>query len=371
MKKKVLVDLFYLNTALTGIKTYICEFYEAVQENHEDELEFVFTHDFNKQLDSKTFKGNINPLAKLFYHFYYFVWKQILLPLAVFRHRPDVLICFDFVVPAIPLNVKKLVVIHDAFFWQMPHNYRSCWRKYFLNLIKWGLNGDSTVITTSRYSKTSLEKEANISKPIKIIYQCPRLLPETSDLKILNQLGLNPKEYFLHVGSFDKRKLLPILVEAFHIYSTTVSAPIKLVLVGERGLSESVDDFENVTKLISNLSLKDQVLLPGFLLDPQVKALYQNALAYVFPSSNEGFGIPAIEAMNSQLPVIISDQEALVEISGDAALVIKTGDVNQWANAMQNIQEDSILREGLIQKGKARRLLFTRKSFYLSFRKLF
>ena len=123
--------------------------------------------------------------------------------------------------------------------------------------------------------------------------------------------------------------------------------------------------------LIKNNLLEKDVLLPGFLSDTELKALYQQALCYVFPSSNEGFGIPVIEAMHNQLPVIISDQEALIEIAGGAALITKTGDVEDLSQAMRLIFNDQNLRMSLIQKGLNRKKLFTRSTFYNSFYKLF
>jgi len=370
-KKKVLVDLFYLNTALTGVKTYISEFYEAVGEAGFSEVDFIFTHDFQKQSSSQTFKGNTSRIKKLWYHVYYFLWKQVALPFQVWKHKPDVLLCFDFVAPAIPLSVKKLIVIHDAFFWQIPENYAQLWRKYFIKTITLGLGGNSLVITTSEYSRRSLISEAKIQRPIQVIYQCPKLLSDLASKDIIKTLNLKQDKFFLHVGSFDKRKMLPILVAAFHRFKSFFDEDIKLVLVGERGLSPTVDDYENVEMLIKNNRLEKDVLLPGFLSDTELKALYQQALCYVFPSSNEGFGIPVIEAMHNQLPVIISDQEALIEIAGGAALITKTGDVEDLSQAMRLIFNDQNLRMSLIQKGLNRKKLFTRSTFYNSFYKLF
>ncbi|WP_143959324.1 glycosyltransferase family 4 protein [Litoribacter populi] len=369
MKKRVYVDLFYLNTALTGIKTYMLEFCEAVKEHSQNDVKYIFSHDPNQQANKHFFRGDVPYWRKLLYHLYYFWYKQVVLPLRLTTHKADQLICFDFVAPAIN-NKPSVVVIHDAFFWQMPQNYNSHWRKYFLKAISWGLKDNTTVVTTSEYSRRSILEATDIGHSIEVVYQCPRLLPEMADDSVINSLELSPKGYFIHIGSFDKRKHLPVLIKAFAKFDQNHPGAKKLVLVGERGLSSALDDYPQVVRTIEELGLQGKVIMPGFLPDEQVKALYQNAFAYVFPSSNEGFGIPVIEAMHNGVPVIISEQEALTEIAGGAALVSPIGDVDNFSLQMEKLLLEPDLREKLIKCGLKRREDFSRKNFYSSFHKL-
>jgi glycosyltransferase involved in cell wall biosynthesis len=369
-RKKVFVDLFYLNTALSGIKTYMLEFCEALNNQPSQEMEYIFSHPYQRISSDSFFRGNIPYWKKIGYHIYYFFWKQILLPFRVKSSGADTLLCFDFIAPAIPLKVHKLVVVHDAFFWQMPQNYNKLWRKYFIPMILAGLKGHSTVITTSEYSKKALQKHTPIKNPICVIYQCPKLLEGDGDAEIIPQLGLKKKAYFLHVGSFDKRKMIPVLVKAFAQIVQNYPNSFNLVLVGEKGLSTSLDDYENVKDEVRILGLEGRVKLPGFLSDAAVKTLYQGAFAYIFPSSNEGFGIPSLEAMANEIPLIISDQEALMEIVGDAALVHQTGNETSLAEKMHLLIENPELRKELIEKGKLRQKMFDRSAFIQAFEAL-
>ncbi|TVP51359.1 MAG: glycosyltransferase family 1 protein [Mongoliibacter sp.] len=366
-KKRILVDLFYLNTALTGIKTYMSEFCHAVEAYPQSNIEWVFTHNPLVQSEKTFFRGNIPRWRKLWYHIYYFFWKQLLLPLKVKTSKADTLICFDFIAPAIPLGVKKLTVIHDAFFWQMPENYNARWRSYFINMIHKGLHGDSTVITTSEYAKEALLQYSGIQKPIEVIYQCPKFLPNSGSDMTIKKFGLKSQKYLLHVGSFDRRKLLPVLIEAFAKFTITDTSELKLVLVGERGLSKSLDDYDRVIQLIGEKKINQKVVLTGFLPDHEVKALYDHAFAYVFPSSNEGFGIPVIEAMRAGIPVIISDQAALQEIAGDAALIHQVGNVIDLKNKLQSLTSNLELKQKMILKGNRRWKKFDRSTFLKSF----
>ncbi|TNF40802.1 MAG: glycosyltransferase family 1 protein, partial [Cytophagales bacterium] len=239
---KVLLDLQYLNVASTGIKTYMVELAKAARKYPHPEVEWIFTHEPDKQAEDQTYKDLKSKFQKLNYHLDYFRWKEFQLPDLVKKYKPDVLICPDFVSPAASLSCRRMTVIHDAFFWQMPENYPKWWRKYFLNLIKKGLKEDTTLITTTQYSKISLVEHLGESLPIEVIYQAPKGMTAALDQKFLGKLGLIPQEYFLHIGTFDKRKNLPLLVESYAAYLTKTESPKKLVLAGGPGQSKQMND---------------------------------------------------------------------------------------------------------------------------------
>ncbi|UJP65995.1 glycosyltransferase family 4 protein [Mongoliitalea daihaiensis] len=362
MKRRIYVDLFYLNTALTGIQTYMLEFCEAVSTYPHSDIEWVFSHDPKKQASASYFRGKQPKWKTLLYHAYYFLWKQVILPYRAKKAQTDSILNFDFVGPAFTRR-KNYTVIHDAFFWQMPQNYSGLWRTYFIQSILSGLRRDSCVITTSRVAKKALEKNTPIFQIPQVIYQCPKLYEGDADTFTLKRLGISKNTYFFHLGSFDKRKNLPLLVEAFALFLKDNPSSMSLVLAGERGLGKTVDDWSMVEEKIKEFNLHDRVLLTGFVSNNEAKSLYQGALAYVFPSQNEGFGIPVIEAMRAGIPVIISDQEALVEIADGAALIHQTGNVVDLKEKMESLYRNPELRAQLVQKGSVRKELFTRAAF--------
>lgn len=364
---KVLLDLQYLNVATTGIKTYMMELANAAQTYPHPEIEWVFTHNPEVQSADQTFKGEQSKIQRLNYHLDYFRWKEFQLPDMVKKHKPDVLICPDFVSPVASLPCRRLTVIHDAFFWQMPNNYPKWWRTYFLRLIKKGLKDNTELITTTQYSKVSLEKHLGKNHPISVIYQAPKTLTNGFDSVFLEENGLKNKQYFFHLGTFDKRKNLPLLVRAFDQFLKNSKTDFKLVLAGGAGQSAQMNDFPIVEKLIEELDIKERVLLPGYVNDNQVKALYQNAFAYTFPSENEGFGIPIIEAMSYGIPVIHADQPALVEISGDAGLVSKTGNQQDLTEKMIFLTQDIDRVNLMIQKGQEQAKKFSAQKFIEGF----
>jgi glycosyltransferase involved in cell wall biosynthesis len=236
--------------------------------------------------------------------------------------------------------------------------------------IKKGLKEKTEIITTTDYSKRSLEKHLGKNWPISVIYQCPKSLKAASDPQILKKLGLVNQSYFLHIGTFDKRKQLPLLTKTFAEFLKQTKSSKKLLLVGGPGQSAQMNDFPKVEKLVNDLGLEKHVILPGFLSDGEIKALYEHAFAYLFPSENEGFGIPIPEAMGFGLPVIHSDQEALLEVADGAGLPFQTGNQGDLLEKMVLLDRDSELCQSLSEKGKIRSGDFSAQKFVEAFHQI-
>ncbi|WP_343847969.1 glycosyltransferase family 1 protein [Algoriphagus jejuensis] len=364
---KVLLDLQYLNVATTGIKTYMLELAHAARQFPHPEIEWIFSHDPEEQANDKTFKGPQSKIQKLNYHLDYFRWKEFQLPDLVKYHQPDILICPDFISPAASLPCRRLTVIHDAFFWQMPQNYPKWWRKYFLSLIRKGLKEKTEIITTTEYSKNSLLEHLGNDLPITVVYQAPKILNGVSSPSFLPEHKLAKEGYFLHVGTFDKRKNLPLLVRSYADFLAKSQSAKKLVLVGGPGQSTVMNDKPIVEELVKSLGLEEKVILPGYLDDSDVKALYEGAFCYVFPSENEGFGIPILEAMEFGVPVIHSDQLALMEVAGAAGLHFATGIQSELTEKMILLERERDLKARLVQAGKARSEDFSAQKFIAAF----
>ncbi|SEF83855.1 glycosyltransferase family 4 protein [Algoriphagus boritolerans] len=367
---KVLLDLQYLNVATTGIKTYMMELSKAVRKYPHPDIEWIFTHEPEDQAADKTYKSAHTKVQKLNYHLDYFRWKEFLLPDLVKKHKPDVLICLDFISPAASLPCRRLTVIHDAFFWQMPKNYSRWWRKYFTSLIRKGLKEQTEIITTSEYSRTSLLEHLGDSFPISVVYQAPKGLKTATDAHFLAKNQLSNQGYFLHIGTFDKRKNLPLLVKAFADFLGKTKSDKKLVLAGGPGESKQMNDLPTVENLVNEFGLEEKVLLPGYIADGEIKALYEGAFGYVFPSENEGFGIPILEAFGFGLPVIHSDQPALVEVAGGGGLTFATGNQADLTEKLVLLDRENNLREKLIQMGKRRSKDFSPQKFIEAFHQI-
>jgi len=370
-KIKVFIDVFYYQAALSGIRTYINELVLGAKNSKNKNIEYLFSHDINQWSQNHKFLNPRNRLLRWRFHVYYFLWKQIILPFKILKHKPDVLICPDFVAPLWRLKTLKLCVIHDTLFWDYPKNYNVLWRYYYIKLINLGLRGNASVITTSKYAKRKLESLFLKKTPlISVIFQS-FLKSKKRDDEILKTLNLEANDYLLHVGSFDKRKDLITLVKAFKLLKEDKNNKhLKLVLAGQKILNGNTEVLNELETYIFKNDLSKSVLMTDYLTNEAISSLYKKALIYVFPSIEEGFGIPILEAFSMKTPVVTSNAAAMVEIAGEAAIHFKAGDSIELFKTLTKLIVSKPERTYFIEKGSERLKTFSREKFIEDYEQL-
>jgi glycosyltransferase involved in cell wall biosynthesis len=160
--------------------------------------------------------------------------------------------------------------------------------------------------------------------------------------------------YALFVGQLKARKNIKRILEAFARFRLDTRSDLRLVLAGRRDWSAAGMD-----EIIDRERLRPHVIELGHLRHEDLAVLYSGARMFVFPSLWEGFGIPVIEAMACGTPVITSDDSCLPEIAGGAALLVDPTSVEAIAEAMERVDSDESLREGLRAKGLERARFFS------------
>jgi len=150
------------------------------------------------------------------------------------------------------------------------------------------------------------------------------------------------EKLILFVGAIQHRKNLVRLVEAFE----QVSNGWKLVLAGSSGFGA-----EEILQRIQSSPRSADIEVSGYVAPEHLEELYSHASVFAFPSLDEGFGMPVLEAMSRGVPVLTSNTSALPEVSGDAALLVDPADVDSIAHGLQSLMEDEGLRADLIRKG--------------------
>ena len=367
----VFIDVFYYQATLSGIRTYINELVLGAKNSKNKNIEYLFSHDINRWDQSHIFLNPKNRLLRFCYHLYYFFWKQIILPFKILKHKPDVLICPDFVAPLWQLRAIKLCVIHDTLFWDYPGNYNALWRKYYIKLINLGLRGNSLVITTSKYSKSKLERSFSKKIPSIVVIFQSFLKSKMCDDNILKTLSLKDSDYLLHVGSFDKRKDLITLVKAFKLLKEdTTNNHLKLVLAGQKILNGNTEVLNELERYILKNNLSKSVLMTDYLSNAEISSLYKKALIYVFPSIEEGFGIPILEAFAMKIPVVTSNSGAMVEVAQGAAKHYNAGDYIELFKSLTKLIISKPERTCLIEKGSERLKAFSRDKFIKDYEQL-
>lgn len=367
MKKvRVFVDVYYFKAALSGIKTYIHEFNQASIKYGSKDIEYLFSHDLEKFKNNLIFINSKNRLVRWLFQFNYFIWKQIILPLKLLYFKADYLICPDYIAPKLTFKTKKIIVIHDSLFWDYPKNYSSLWRKYFLFLLELGINNKTKIVTTSNYSKTNLKDRLKTITKINYVYQSSEK-SQIFNKKTISSLRL-PKSYILHIGSFEKRKDLLTLVKAFcDLKKNQSNKNLKLILAGAVTVNGNKKVYNKIKSFIDNNNLDSDVIFPNFISNEDLSIYYKNALVYVFPSIDEGFGIPIIESFSYSTPVVCSNIPVFKEIGNDAVVYFEKGNFISLSEKIQELINSKELREKFVAKGEVQLKNFSRKKFIEGF----
>jgi glycosyltransferase involved in cell wall biosynthesis len=178
------------------------------------------------------------------------------------------------------------------------------------------------------------------------------------------------RPYVLCVGDLHLRKNQTALIRAFTQLRERHNIPYELVLAGKPHYRA-----ELIYAAAAASSAATRIKLTGYVDPEELRALYQGASIFAFPSLHEGFGLPVHEAMASAVPVIASDRDALPEVAGDAALFVDPLDIDGIASAILRLIDDASLRERLVETGmeQARRFSWreTGRKVIATYRKVF
>ena len=243
----------------------------------------------------------------------------------------------------------QIVVVHDATVRALPDNFSLRFRAAYGFLIPRLCARADLVVAVSEFSRQEIGKwyGADIGK-IPICYEGgDHITSVAADSTALDRFGLRGKKFFLGVGVVSNNKNIKMLLDAFR---QAKLSDTQLILTGERN--------DAVHGRFADIQ-SENVRTVGYVADAELRTLYEHALALTYPSRYEGFGLPPLEAMNCGCPVIISNQPALAEIAGDAALQCDVDDVSQLTRHMQAVHADPALRERLKLAGLDRARLFT------------
>lgn len=351
------VDVRDLRLASTGTKTYLEEFLKVLKTLHGQS---IVLQEFDAKL--KPYWGH-SKWGKAFEHLIFFLWKQVVLPIRVFFSRTDVLICTDYYVPLLRLRTRHLVVFHDALFFDHPEYYNPFWLKLFKWIALPAARRADAIIVPSLYSERRLLlHEPSFAGKMHVVHQGAKDMQEGSSLspQVLRAIEqLEGKPYLLHVGVLEMRKNLSFLIRALH--KIRKHHDVRLLLVGRPNPKMYNNSHAEIMATIEALEMQDHVVFAGYAPDQDLPALYKGALAYVFPSRYEGFGIPILEAFYHGVPVAVANYSSLPEIGGDAVLTFSPDQLEELVRVLDQLISNKDLRNALVEKGRLRSAQFTWK----------
>lgn len=330
---RVLVNGRFLTQQLTGVHRYALEICDALYALGVDLLVLVP----NKPLTHNDISFPIERVGRFDSH----LWEQMELPLYVKRHYNGQLLV-NFAGLSSALYNNCVTTIHDLSFLENPKWFSLPYRLWYRWMTPITARRARRIITVSQFSRGEIVKHLGVSEE-KV------LVAYNAVTERLHQPKTKATERFvLTVSSLDPRKNLSRLVEAFKSLHLT---DCKLMVVGAGN---------KVFGAVDGLETSDaQVELLGYLNDEQIVEYYSNALAFVYPSLYEGFGIPVLEAMHFGTPVIAADIPPLHEVCQDAAVYCNPYDTQSIAAEIKHLLNDDALREKLSAKGLERQRQFS------------
>jgi glycosyltransferase involved in cell wall biosynthesis len=256
---------------------------------------------------------------------------------------------------------KALVTILDLSFLRFPHLFNRGNRIYLGVAARLAARQARRVLTISEHGRQEIVRLLGVRPDRVTTTYCgvdrrfqPLPAAEVEDFRQHRQL---PARFVLYLGTLEPRKNVPTLLRAYARVRSLMPDSPPLVLAGARGWL-----YEETIQTIDRLSLRESVLLPGFVPDEEQPRWYNAATVFAYPSLYEGFGLPPLEAMASGTPVVTSNASSLPEVVGSAGLLVNPLDDEALALAIVRLLEDAGERERLRAAGleQARRFSWPR-----------
>lgn len=254
---------------------------------------------------------------------------------------------------------RRLITVHDLNFIYYPQFLTAESRRYYSAQIEWAVRVADHISADSHQTKRDLvgllgvpaEKVTAVHLSVNPLYQRSYALEEVE--ATLRQHNL-PRGFVLAVGTLEPRKNLPTLLRAYHQLLNEAAVDVPLVLVGRKGWL-----YDEIFEVVAALGLGEWVRHLEGVYDEQLAHLYHAAGVLATPSHYEGFGLPALEAMNCGCPVVVSGRGSLPEIVGTAGLVLPADDVDAWADGLGRVLGDTAVREAMIAAGRVQAARFS------------
>ena len=347
-----------LKNRLEGIGWFTFETLKRIVEQH-PEHEYIFLFDRKPHSDfifSKSVKPVVlKPQAR--HPFLWYIWFNYSVSSFLRKNKVDLFISPDGFIPT-SCKVPALNVIHDINFHHYPKGLPLLTRAYYKHFFPIYAKKSTHIVTVSHYSKNDLIESYGIEpSKISVVYNGANstFAPINEEQqRLVRQKYTNGNPYFVFVGALNPRKNVDRLLSAFDQFKETTNNEHKLVIVGEPMFMT-----KSIEQTLKAMKHNSSVVFTGRLQVDELSKVVAAATALTFVPYFEGFGIPLVEAMYCHVPIIASNVTSMPEVAGDAAYYVNPFDINQIAEAMEQLVSSNKLLKSLTEKAIERKTLFS------------
>lgn len=367
------INGFYLTTPHTGLGQYTINLLRALAEIDTTNKYTIFVPQPVEFTFPQNFKLVTLPpftlLPKTFIN--RFIWEEYQLGSAIKKYKIELFHGMYQSLPRGSEQIANVVTIHDAIPWRFPFEREQRIYRWYSDIRKKLVTQRAKkVITISDTSKIDFAHIYGIKpETIEVTYESIDPLfwkdPTKDEVEALKKEFHVDKPFILYTGGLKRHKNLRILIKSFAILVKDYGYNGDLYILGavRDTMAVSPHIYYNVEDLEHYASLKNigtRVKFVGFVSRSQMSTFMHNADVFVSLSLYEGFGLPALEAMTSGCPCVLSNTGAYPEISNDAVLLVLPYGPHKIAQTIHDVLTNKTLRQSLVQKGKKRAAFFDR-----------
>ena len=321
------IDIKCLRYNNSGIGRYLISLLDELQAlDHENEYFLFSPHEIRYDISNKNFRlcpyhGKFAVQKKI----PGILWQQLTLPKLLQRYKIDVFWGPEQTLPLGKSCCKKVLTVHDFVYKRYPKTMRKSVRWINKHIGKKSiLEADVVAVNSEFTQKELLHFHPNIDKNKIEVVPCGIKKSDKPCAKSSARNGL------LFVGSLEPRKNFKNLVKALEILDQK-GIQIKLTMTGPKGWKNSSEN-----NLLQNSSVAKNIQHLGFVSDQELRDLYANSAAVIFPSMYEGFGLPILEALNYKTPVLTTKGSVMEEIAEDCGIYFDAGSPESIARTIEN-----------------------------------